>query len=74
MKLKQLQYIFNVIVNAKSIVQYVIQSKNGIIKHANVNVKIMISVKKITVVILAHVFVRIVSIFKMLVKRQRLSD
>ena len=74
MKLKQLQYIFNVIVNAKSIVQYVIQSKNGIIKHANVNVKIMISVKKITVVILAHVFVRIVSIFKMLVKLQRLRD
>ena len=72
MKLKQLQYIFNVIVNAKSIVQYVFKAKNA--KHANVNVKIMISVKKITVVILAHVFVRIVSIFKMLVKLQRLSD
>ena len=34
------------IVNAKSIVQYVIQSKNGIIKRANANIKIMISVKK----------------------------
>ena len=48
------------IVNADSIVQHVIQIKNGIIKHVNVNVTIIISVKKIIAGILAHVFVRIV--------------
>ena len=37
-------------------------SKNGIIKHPNVNVKNIISAKKIMVRILAHVFVRTVSI------------
>ena len=50
------------IVNANSIVAHVIQTKNGIIKHVNVNVKIIISVKKIIVGILAHVFVKIVRI------------
>ena len=35
MKLKQLPNIFPVIVNANSIVQHVIQVKNGIIKHVN---------------------------------------
>ena len=39
-----------------------IQIKNGIIKHVNVNVKIIISAKNIIVGILVHVFVRIVSI------------
>ena len=38
-----------VIVNTNSVVQFVIQNKNGIIKHVNVNVKIVISVKNITV-------------------------
>ena len=61
-KLKQWQDIFHVISNANSIVQHVIQIKNGIIKHVNMNVKIIISAKKIKVGILAHVFVRIVSI------------
>ena len=42
------------IVNAKTIVQHVIQIKNGLIKHVNVNVKIILSVKKITVEFLAH--------------------
>ena len=37
-------------------------SKNGIIKHPNVNVKNIVSAKKIMVRILAHVFVRTVSI------------
>ena len=37
--------------------QHVIQIKNGIIKHGNVNVKIIISVKKVIVEILAHVHV-----------------
>ena len=48
--------------NANSIVQHVIQINNGIIKHVDVNVKTIISVKKIIVGILAHVFVRTVSI------------
>ena len=50
------------IVKANSIAQYVIQIKNGIIKHDNVNVKIIVLAKKIIVGILAHVFVRIVNI------------
>ena len=53
MKLKQWHNIFHVIVNANSIVQYVIQIKNGIIKHVNVNVKFIISVTKIIIGILA---------------------
>ena len=35
---------------------------NGIIKHVNVNVKVVESAKKIIVAILAHVFVRTASI------------
>ena len=62
MKLKQRKNIFHVIVNAMSIVQHVIQIKNRIMKHVNVNVKIIINTKKIIVGILAHVFVRIESI------------
>ena len=61
MKLKQWQNIYQVIVNANSIVQDVIEIKNGITKHANVNAKIIVLAKKIIVGILAHVFVRIVS-------------
>ena len=61
MKLKQWQNIFPVTVNANSIVKHVIQNKNGVIKHVNVNVRI-ISVEKIIIGILAHVFVRIISI------------
>ena len=45
-----------------SIVQHVIQIKNGIIKHVNKNVKIMVSAKKIIFGILAHTFARIASI------------
>ena len=52
--------------NADSEVQHVIQIKNGIIKHVDMNVKIIISAKKIIDRILAHVFVRIVSILKVL--------
>ena len=54
--------IFHVIVNARSIVQHVIQIKNGIMINVNVNVKIIVRAKKIIVRILAHVFVRIGSI------------
>ena len=50
------------IVNANSIVQHVIQINNGIIKHINVNVKIIVSAKKIIVSILSHVFVRTANI------------
>ena len=46
MKLKQRKYIFHVIVNAISIVQHVIQIKNRIMKHVNVNVKIIMLYKK----------------------------
>ena len=62
MKLKQRQNIFYVIANANSIVQLAIQIKNGIMKHVNVSVKIVVHVKKITVGILAHVFVRMISV------------
>ena len=40
----------------------IIQIKNGIMKHVNASVKIIVSAKKITVGILANVFVRIGSI------------
>ena len=49
-------------VNANSIVQYVIQIKKGIIKHVNMHVNIIVRADKITVGILAHSFVRQVSI------------
>ena len=62
MKLNQGQNMFHVIENANSIVQHVIQIKNGIIKHVNVNVKIIVSAKKIIAGTLAHVFVRIANI------------
>ena len=62
MKLRQWQNIIHVIVNANSIVQNVIQIKNGIKKHGNKNVKIIISAKKVIVGLLAHVFVRIANI------------
>ena len=39
--------MFHVIVNANSTEQHAIPVKNGIIKHANVNVKIIKSFKKI---------------------------
>ena len=61
MKLKQWQNIYHVIVNANLIVPHVIQIKNGIIKQINVNVKIIISGKKIIAGILAHIFAIIVS-------------
>ena len=49
------------IVNLNSLVQHVIQIKNGIIKHVTVDVKLILSAKKIVVGILAYVFVRIAS-------------
>ena len=52
------------IVNANSIVQHAKQVKNGTMKHFNVN--IIIYAKKIIGGILAHVFVRMISIQKVL--------
>ena len=50
------------IANANSILHYVIEIKNGITKFVNVSVKTILRVGKIIVRILAHVFVRMVSI------------
>ena len=61
MKLQQGQNTF-VIANANSIVEHVIQIKNGIMKYVNVGVKIIVSTKKIIAGILPHAFVRIASI------------
>ena len=52
---------FHVIVKANSIIKLVIQIKNGIVKHVNVNLKI-ISAKNIILGILAHVLLRIANI------------
>ena len=57
-KLKQLQNIFHVILNRNSTVQHVIRIRITIIKHVNVNLKIIVGARKIIVGILAHVFVR----------------
>ena len=48
--------------NANLIVQHVIQIKNGIAIHANARVKNFDRAEKIIVGMLAHVFVRMVSI------------
>ena len=53
MKLKQWQNIFPVILNANSMVKDVI--KNGIMKHVNVNGKMIVNTKEIIVGILVHV-------------------
>ena len=50
--------IAHVILNANSIWWHVIQIKNEMIKYTNVIGKIIISVKKIIVGIIAHVFVK----------------
>ena len=60
------------IINANSIVQHVIQIKNRTIKHVNVNVKIIVREKKIVIGILAHVFMRMVSIQKPMMMIQKL--
>ena len=48
-KAKKPQNIFDVGLNANSIVQHVIQITNGIIKHTSLNKKINVTVKKIIV-------------------------
>ena len=51
---------------ANSIVQHVIQTKNGITKFVNINIKFIVHAKEIIVGILAHVLERIVSTQKLL--------
>ena len=58
---KQWKNIFHVILNANTIVQHVIQIKNGIINYINVNIKIIVHAKKIIAGMLAHVFVSMIS-------------
>ena len=58
---KKWRNIFHVIGNTNFILQHVIQVKNGIIKHINANLKIIINAKKIIVRILASAFVKIAS-------------
>ena len=54
-KAKTMGKHISLIENANSIVQHVIQIKNGTIKHVNVNVKIIVSAKNIIGGILTHV-------------------
>ena len=61
---------FHVIVNANSVVQHVIQIKTGIMINVKASVKSIVRAKNIIVEILAHVFVRIVSIEKVLLMIQ----
>ena len=62
MKLKHYWNILDVIVNVNSIVQHVIQMKNGIIINVNVSVKAIISAKDIMAGIQINIVVKIVSI------------
>ena len=50
------------IVNATSVVKHVIQIKNGVMKHVNVSVKIIKSVKAVIVEILVNLFVKMPNI------------
>ena len=58
--------MFRAIVNGSLMLKHVIQIKNGIMEHVYVSVKIIVNAKKITVEILAHAFVKMVSISKVL--------
>ena len=65
-KKKKIQKIFHYIANVNLIVQHITQIRNVIIKHVNMNVKIIVDAKTIIVGILANVFVRITNIKKVL--------
>ena len=54
--------MFNMIANANLIIQLAIQIKNGIMKHANVSVKIILHTKTFIVETLAHALVKMVNI------------
>ena len=61
------------ILNANSIVQHVTQIENRRIKHVNANVKTIAHTKKTIIGILAHVFVRIANVYKVLLVLQSSS-
>ena len=65
MNLKHLN-LFNRILNASSVVQSVILFKSEMMINVNVSVESIARVNKIIVGILAHVFVRIIGIKKVL--------
>ena len=58
--------MFRAIVNGSLMLKHVIQIKNGIMEHVYGSVKIIVNAKKITIEILAHAFVKMVSISKVL--------
>ena len=62
--------MFYVTLNVNSVLQHVIQIKIAIMKHVNASVKIIVRVKRIIFGILAHVFVKMVSILKALLMIQ----
>ena len=62
MKLRQWSNIFQVIINTNPIVQHVIEIKNEMMINVNVSIKSTVCTKHIIVIMLAHVFVRIVGI------------
>ena len=47
MRLRQWQNIFLNTLNVNPIVQHPILNENGIIKHVNINIKVIVSAKKI---------------------------
>ena len=69
-EVKTLTKRIHVIVNANSIVQHLIQIKNGIIININASVKSIVRPKQIIVQILGHVFVKIAGIQKLLLMIQ----
>ena len=69
-EVKTLTKRIHVIVNANSIVQHLIQIKNGIIININASVKSIVRPKQIIVQILAHIFAKIAGIQKLLLMIQ----
>ena len=61
MKLRHWQNISDVIVNPNSIVQSIIEIKNGLMTNVNMSAKSIALAKKIIAGILVHVFMSIVS-------------
>ena len=59
MKLRHWQNISDVIVNPNSIVQSIIEIKNGLMTNVNMSAKSIVLAKKIIAGILVHVFMMI---------------
>ena len=62
MKLRHWQNIFDMIINPNSMIQHMIEIKNGLMTNVNMSVKNIALAKKIIAGILVHVFMSIVSI------------